>query len=338
MSTTLLQAGTGRTSVPCQSRAHSADQGRTPAPRLSIGMPVFNGESFVSEALDSLLSQTFEDFELIISDNASTDGTEAICRAYAARDPRVKYHRNEQNCGAARNFNRCFALARGEYFKWAAHDDKCEPPFLQQCVEVLDRWPEVVLCHPRTAVIAADGAFLHRYALSLDTASPRVDKRFRELVCVSHASYQIFGVIRSSALKRTSLIGGYVYSDVALLGELAMLGRLWELPEYLFIRRTHPGSSNRANRVDNQLAEWFDPANHGRLVMPQCRLWWEHVKSVVRAPLRWRQKCGCYTALTFHWLPTYWRQVGGELKTAAVRKAGRSVLAAAGRLRAVVGV
>ena len=107
-------------------------------PRVSIGMPVFNGENYLAEALDSLLTQTFSDFELIISDNASTDKTEEICRAYAVRDQRIRYFRNQENLGASRNYNRVFELSSGEYFKWAAHDDLCAPEFLGRCVDVLD--------------------------------------------------------------------------------------------------------------------------------------------------------------------------------------------------------
>ena len=99
-------------------------------PRVSIGLPVYNGENFLEFALDSILGQTFQDFELIISDNASTDATESICRRYAAKDSRIRYYRNPNNQGAAQNYNRVFALARGEYFKWAAHDDVCKPNYL----------------------------------------------------------------------------------------------------------------------------------------------------------------------------------------------------------------
>src|SRR5579871_3942080 len=113
--------------------------------RVSIGLPVHNGERYLREAIDSLLAQTYRDFELIISDNGSTDGTEAICRAYAAADPRIRYYREEQNRGCAWNWNRVFALARGEIFKWAAHDDVCAPRLVERCLEALDRCPEAVL-------------------------------------------------------------------------------------------------------------------------------------------------------------------------------------------------
>src|SRR5690349_16638091 len=93
---------------------------KTGKPRVSVGVPVRNGERFLVETLESLLAQTYTDFELIISDNASTDNTEAICREYAARDPRVRYYRSPQDVGLANNYNSLFARSEGDYFKWAA--------------------------------------------------------------------------------------------------------------------------------------------------------------------------------------------------------------------------
>ena len=136
-------------------------------PRLSIGLPVYNGEKFLKEAIDSLLAQTFEDFELIISDNASTDKTEEICRAYAEKDQRIRYYRNDKNIGCARNFDRVFKLSSGEYFKWAAYDDLHAPDFIEKCVEVLDQDPTIILCHSQTYFIDEEGSFLQNYDIKL---------------------------------------------------------------------------------------------------------------------------------------------------------------------------
>ena len=129
-------------------------------PRVSIGLPIYNAEQFLEETLRSLLSQTVPDFELIITDNASTDNTQNICQAYAARDDRIRYYRNEQNIGCDPNFNRVFSLSRGKYFKWAAFDDVCAPNFLEVCLEVLDNEPQVILCYPKTKLIDLEGKFL----------------------------------------------------------------------------------------------------------------------------------------------------------------------------------
>src|SRR5438105_14597753 len=138
-------------------------------PAISIGMPVRNGEKYVSQAIDSLLAQTFTDFELIICDNASTDRTERICREYAAKDGRIRYHRNERDIGPAQNYTRCFGLARGTYFRWHAHDDVCEPTYLARCLAVLQRDPSVINCHSLTRVIDERGQTLRDYTYRVAT-------------------------------------------------------------------------------------------------------------------------------------------------------------------------
>ena len=111
------------------------------APRLSIGLPVYNGENYLAESLDALLGQSFEDFELIISDNASTDGTAAISRRYERLDSRVRYVRQPRNVGLAPNHNIVVEQARGELFKWASHDDVYGRELLERCVVALDENP-----------------------------------------------------------------------------------------------------------------------------------------------------------------------------------------------------
>ena len=108
-----------------------AENNEEKVPQVSIGMPVYNGEPFISEALDSLLDQTFTDFELIISDNASTDSTEAICRQYAAKDSRIRYVRQAENLGAPANFQFVLDQAVGKYFMWAAADDLQTPNYIE---------------------------------------------------------------------------------------------------------------------------------------------------------------------------------------------------------------
>jgi glycosyltransferase involved in cell wall biosynthesis len=93
------------------------------APRLSIGLPVYDGENYLAESLDALLGQSYEDFELIISDNASTDGTADIRRRYQKQDLRIRHIRQPRNFGLAPNHNFVFEQARGELFKRAPHND-----------------------------------------------------------------------------------------------------------------------------------------------------------------------------------------------------------------------
>ena len=145
-----LPAGRGN----CKGRFRMSES----VPRVTIGLPVYNGENYLAEAIESLLSQTFTDFELVICDNGSTDRTEQVCRAFAARDARIRYYRESQNRGLAWNFSRTFELARGRYFKWQAHDDLCGPTLLERSVEALDRDPALVLACARRTIIDHDGA------------------------------------------------------------------------------------------------------------------------------------------------------------------------------------
>jgi glycosyltransferase involved in cell wall biosynthesis len=271
------------------------------APRVSIGLPVYNGENYLAETLDSILAQTFRAFELIISDNASTDGTEAICRKYAAADPRIRYFRNAENLGAARNYNRAFQLARGEYFKWSGHDDPLAPTFLVRCVEVLDRDPEIVLCFTRIRAIDAQGEEHDVGALTARTLAPKpqlgsaqAHVRFYHTVVADHPQGAVFGLIRRSILARTELIGSYRSSDLTLLGELALRGRFHQIPEALQSRRFHPEQGRHLYRTRRLREVWFDPARSQTRSHPYWRLLQEHLASIRRAAPDRRTRSRCY--------------------------------------------
>jgi glycosyltransferase involved in cell wall biosynthesis len=275
-------------------------------PRVSIGMPLYNAERYLPQTVDSLLAQTFKDFELIISDNGSTDRTEEICRSYAARDNRILYYRGETNRGAAWNHNRVFELSRGEYFKWATYDDCCAPEFLEKCVSVLDKNPSVVLCYTGIVDIDDDGQFLKlNRCLVADYARPH--ERFRIIADHDHTCEEIYGLIRSSVLKKTPAMGLYCASDQNLLAELALHGRFHEVPEQLFIHRVHLQSSCRLYGDRRLRTVWFDTSAEGRLLFPYERQFWEYVLLIGRVPLPWRERLRCYL-LMFRWLKQYGRE------------------------------
>ncbi|MEH1825020.1 MAG: glycosyltransferase family 2 protein [Nostoc sp.] len=284
-------------------------------PRLSIGLPVYNGEKFIKEAIDSLLTQTFEDFELIISDNASTDKTEEICRAYAEQDKRICYYRNDTNIGCARNFNRVFELSSGEYFKWAAYDDLHSPDFIKKCIGVLDQDPTIILCHSQVYFIDEQGNFLQNYYIKLKADALKPQERFHELL-TKHLCYQCYGVIRASALKKIPQMGGYGNADGILLLRLGILGRFYEIPEYLFFARSHPqqsmsmffpnylllGNKNQKSSLNilpdfYGYAVWFDSANKGKTLLPHWRIIWEYILSIWRSSLSLNERLCCHRSL-----------------------------------------
>src|SRR4051812_22803251 len=197
------------------------------APRVSIGVPVYNGERFIRATVDSILAQTYTDFELIICDNCSTDGTQAICREYAARDPRVRYFRNEKNLGPAPNYNRCFEHARGELFKWNAADDVIAPDFVKKCVELLDADPSVVSAYARTTLIDNEGKVIRHYDHDLDLDHPSPVVRFARMVFVNHRkhnAHEFWGVTRAGALRKTTMKGSFPSADRILMSWWTLLG------------------------------------------------------------------------------------------------------------------
>lgn len=228
-------------------------------PKVSIAVPAYNCERYLAQSLESLLGQTFGDFELIISDNASTDGTEAICRRYEALDQRVRYVRRTQNIGGPSNFRHVFSLCSGRYHKWSTADDYWHPAFLAEAVAVLDGKPDVVLCYPKTRKIDMCGNAIADYddRLHLIDDSPRV--RFRQLyervgLCNAH-----LGLIRREAMLTTRLIAGHRASDVDFLAEMALRGKFWLLPDIRFFRRFHVDSSSWAREDSEHQRKYYNP-------------------------------------------------------------------------------
>jgi glycosyltransferase involved in cell wall biosynthesis len=210
---------------------------------VSIGLPVYNGEKYLREAVESALGQTHSELELIISDNASTDRTAEIAREYAARDQRVRYFRNDYNLGPIANFNRAFRLARGDFFKWLSYDDVCMPELVQRCVAVLEADPKVVAATTRFREIGADGEPIGEQQYTINLAAPRPYQRVANLMSTPAGHPMLYGVIRADALSRTRLMAPYQGSDRALLAELCLLGPIVELPEVTWLSRDHPDRS-----------------------------------------------------------------------------------------------
>uniref|UniRef100_B8HXQ7 Glycosyl transferase family 2 n=1 Tax=Cyanothece sp. (strain PCC 7425 / ATCC 29141) TaxID=395961 RepID=B8HXQ7_CYAP4 len=321
-------------------------------PRVSIGLPVYNGENFIREAIDSILAQTFTDFELIISDNASTDRTESICRDYMAQDPRVRYCRNSRNLGVAGNFTRLLELAQGEYFKWASHDDKIAPELIEQCVQVLDQDPKIVLCHSRVVLIDQRGQVLDpqhplfstTFNLTANNDSPQVARRFASLISGAHNCYQGFGLIRTASARLAMPVPGYTGGDRIVLARLALLGRFHEIPEALFFVRRHPAQDthmfdrykqSRSSSTWFKLARTgqlfqshplythticFNPNRAGTLMLPHWEMLRDYFLAVQETPARLRglERLGCYLQLLV-WMAQEWRNLLRDLLAIVVQ-------------------
>ncbi len=271
----------------------TSDKKAEHSPLVSIGLPVFNGENFLAQALDAILAQTFTDFELIISDNASTDTTADICQAYAAKDSRIRYSRSDVNRGASWNFNNVFRLSRGKYFAWAAHDDLHHPSYFEKCVAVLERSPSVVLCFARTTFVDENNKELREYKYPIDVQNVSKRRLFLHFASSGHIVHEIFGVIRSDVLRKTPLIGGYVGSDLILLGRLALLGQFHQVSECLFQHREHTGRSTLSTGGVEGFTQWYDSSRSGKFVMPHWRRLFENAKSVLTHPMKISEKMAC---------------------------------------------
>jgi glycosyltransferase involved in cell wall biosynthesis len=286
-------------------------------PRVSVGLPVYNGANFIRESIQSILQQDFRDLELIITDNASTDNTEVICREIAGKDSRVRYYRNESNIGAAGNYNKVVELARGEYFRWQAHDDECHPAMVRRCVEVLDQAPSsVVMVYPLAELIDENGRRLEAPLDRIESRDPRPYRRLARLMWTLNMCDPVFGLIRMEPLRKTQLIGAFFGADYVLLAELLMLGQIWEIDEVLFRLRAHAKRSMKANASARDRAAWYDPSALKKcLVLPNWeRMVLELLKSARRAPLSSteRMKCSLALAGTHYW--RRFKNAGGRVK------------------------
>ena len=255
------------------------------APKVTVALPVFNGENFIDQALQAIRAQTFEDFEVVISDNASDDGTPDICMGHAVEDPRIRYFRYDDKVGAGHNFNRAFELARGEYFRWASHDDSTHPKFLEKCVEVLDHDPGVVLAHTKVEVIDALGNHVDYDDYGPQTGSESLRKRFFDLLFVHNKCFEVFGLIRTDQLRETGLMGAFPVGDRVLLCELAFRGRFHEVEDHLFLSRDHGNRSVRRLVTQAERAAWFNSRYEGKIPFPEWRTFVEYLKAIRRAPL-----------------------------------------------------
>lgn len=306
-------------------------------PTVSIGLPVYNGEKYLACSIESILAQTFDDFELIISDNGSTDATPEIGRRYAARDKRIQFLREEVNRGATWNFNSVFRLARGKYFKWAAHDDLLAPTFLARCVEVLDANPSVAWCQSRVDVVDAQGHVVESHGigqfcgaaetletcrgtcrpqLAVSPATHYAHQRFRKVLLGSTSCIDVCGLIRTSDLQGTALWQPYFGWEKVLSGELSLRGRCAEIPEKLFYYRIHEDACSALGSAEKHNT-WCDPNATMRNSLIRFHFLMGHIRAVLQAPIGFFNRVLCLLwigvyLLQFRKWPNVVRQIFGR--------------------------
>lgn len=272
-------------------------------PKVTIGLPVYNGEACLGDALQSLLDQTYESFELIISDNASTDRTQDICLDFAARDKRIRYIRQERNLGAIPNFNRVFEISDGDYFKWAAADDLCHPSYLGKCVAILDSDIDVAWCHSRSSHIDSSGNLLSEaesqdvsYA---DRQAERPSHRFQAILFSPHGCLDSYGLMRSAVVRKTPLYLPYYGPEKVFIAEMALLGRYQEIPETLFFARVATGGSGSLLTAEEQQA--FIDTSSRRVPFTRLKFLQGYLDAIHRCDLSFSEKMKC-RILVWRWV------------------------------------
>lgn len=254
------------------------------SPKVSIALPVFNGAGSVGKTIQTILDQTFTDFELIICDNASTDDTAEICKSFAEKDSRIRYVRNETNIGAIPNFNKAFGLATGEYFKWVGHDDWYDPDTMKECVEALDSNPDFVLCYWLETMTDIEGEVLREYSYEqrfrVDSEDPRT--RFRQWTWSFRNGSKgdpIYGMFRRSVASKTRLIQPIYHGHFMMLSEMALLG-----PWITLNKRCSYRVYNNVRTTPRKVFAWMNKGHHAEDV-PRSFPHWRVIKescSIVR--------------------------------------------------------
>lgn len=272
------------------------------APKITVGLPVYNAEPWLRQTLTALLAQSYDNFILDISDNASTDGTGNICLTFAQQDKRIRYSRNSRNIGVFRNYNKVFLQAETPYFKWASANDLCARTFLEDCLAALESNPAAVLAYPRTIVFVEDINVGENWPYDPDIRDRSPATRFMRVLREIRLNNAFNGLIRTDALRHTSLNKIYRGSDIGLLAELALQGEIMRLPSYLFCRRLNPAAASSLRDAAG-LREFFAAESRDVMGTPTWDFHWHCFGAALKSPpaLRYRIQCAAHVARALWW-------------------------------------
>lgn len=290
---------------------------------LTIGLPVYNGELYIEESVNSLLAQTVTDFRLVISDNASTDSTPKILADLSRRDSRIEVMTSPVNRGASWNFHVVAQDVSTPFFKWSAHDDLHDPGYLEACLNVLDSEPDVVAAHSRSRYIDEDGHEIAR-TFGLNAFADESPSRRLLDVILSHHDYTFdFSVMRTSVHRQLRQQMSGFYADMVLLAELSLRGRMVQVPQHLFANRLHPhrSSAEHATKESGKatLQEWYGGSDVRITTAPTwatlSRLW----SAVSLSPVKGTERRRCYEQILV-WAKLHWRALAVESAPSPVRR------------------
>jgi glycosyltransferase involved in cell wall biosynthesis len=286
-----------------------------PGPLVSIGLPVYNGGVYLEVAIRSLLSQTYRNIELVISDNASTDGSRDVCLRFAAEDARISYTRLPQNVGGVANHNKVRELSRGDFFMWASSDDLWRPSYVQHCVEILLARPDVVLVYSINSQIDEKGEYVRDIPVGPPLDSDSVLDRFVQLAEMYRAIEPFYGLMRREALARTAPMIKHPGFDRILLAEIGLLGKLVQIPQALYCRRIHAEQSIHAFPSLRSRYKWINPDARGRFVWPYLGYGYYFAKAALRSAPNMRTRLACLWHMV-RWCNWHRKELWGDLRGA----------------------
>jgi len=272
--------------------------------KVVIGLPVYNSQKYIGAAIESHLSQSYGDFNLVISDNGSTDATPEICAGYASKDKRVKCFRSPENRGILWNHRRVFEAIESpnQYFRWAGGDDIMEPGLLRAMVTVLDTRPEVVAVMPDTKNIDDEGKIIGSMPRTLDLRSPDPYQRARDLLLASYQHVIAYGLLRASTLQIMRTGPNYFGWDAIFALELALRGVMVQTEGPALLRRFHPGSISRV-KTAKELRKWVEPHAKTGMDFPHWNWSYERMRALMACPLSGRERLhiGAFLARVTLW-------------------------------------
>jgi glycosyltransferase involved in cell wall biosynthesis len=262
-------------------------------PLVSIGVPVYNGEKTIERALDALIEQDYSNLEIIISDNASTDTTEEICKKYTERDSRVSYNRAKKNFGSGWNFNKVLELSTGDYFMWAADDDERDLSFVSACIEKLMQCPNAAVCHAYTAAFI-EGEQERLCVVNTNSFEGKTDliDRYRETL-TQNPNMAIYGLFRSSAMRKTHMLEKFIASDIAFIQELSIYGEIVQVPRILF----NYFGRKEWNTIDEDYFVFLGKKNKPWWYLPFAVLLYNHCKRVALSEIPFSKKIRLWIVL-----------------------------------------
>jgi glycosyltransferase involved in cell wall biosynthesis len=261
--------------------------------KVVSGLPVYNGQKYLSAAIESHLAQTYCDFELVISDNGSTDATAEICAEYARKDERIKVLRSPENRGILWNHRRVFDAVESpsQYFRWAAADDIMEPGLLETMVRVLDGRHEVEAVVPDTRNIDTDGKLIGSMSRSLDLQSHDAYERAHAVLTSGYQMVIAFGLFRVSTLQLLRTRPDYLGWDFVFLWELALRGQIVQTSGPALLRRFHAGATSHV-KTAKEMRKWVEPNSSAGMNFPHWTWAYERARALLASPLslrdRWR--------------------------------------------------